>query len=123
MNKLNPDHDDPRYAAAPTGMYSPHCGLDRVLLNFSGAEYLTLLLQGQVRFVVFNTGVGGGGGNVVGDERTACVLCCFTCHLISHATQRHCLPAEALALVRYVDLDLWHSQASEQAKQGRAGQG
>lgn len=58
MNKLNPDHDDSRYASSPTGMYSPHCGLDRVLLNFSGAEYLTLLLQGQVRPVVV-LGCGG----------------------------------------------------------------
>ena len=49
VNELNPDHDDPRYTSSPTGMYTPHCGLDAVLLNFSGAEYLHLLLQGQVR--------------------------------------------------------------------------
>lgn len=44
MNELNDDFDHPVYST-PHGMYSPHCGLDSVMLNWSGAEYMYHFLQ------------------------------------------------------------------------------
>lgn len=68
VNELNEDHDNPLYST-PCGIYQPHCGLDEVLLSWSGAEYIYHFLKHN------------------------------------HTT----LPHEALAIVRYLELDLWHS--------------
>lgn len=67
-NELNDDFEHPLYST-PLGMYSPHCGLDDVLLNFSGAEYMY--------------------------------------HFLRH--NGSALPREALAMVRYADLDMWYA--------------
>ncbi|MBS1618019.1 MAG: Myo-inositol oxygenase [Bacteroidetes bacterium] len=44
FNELNPDMQDPRYNT-PTGMYEPHCGLDRLELAWGHDEYLYQVLK------------------------------------------------------------------------------
>ncbi|GIV32548.1 MAG: hypothetical protein KatS3mg031_0083 [Chitinophagales bacterium] len=44
FNALNPDMHDPRYNT-PTGMYTPGCGLDNLLLAWGHDEYLYQVLR------------------------------------------------------------------------------
>lgn len=45
LNALNPDQHDPRYnGGSPTGMYTPHCGLDRLLFAWGHDEYMYRML-------------------------------------------------------------------------------
>jgi inositol oxygenase len=44
FRSLNADEHDPRYNT-PTGMYGLHCGLDNVLLSWTGPEYMYFLLR------------------------------------------------------------------------------
>jgi len=44
VNELNEDYDNPLYTT-PCGIYHEHCGLDSVLLSWSGTEYAYHFLQ------------------------------------------------------------------------------
>ena len=44
FNALNLDRHDPRYNSSNTGMYEPHCGLDRLLFAWGHDEYMYRML-------------------------------------------------------------------------------
>jgi Myo-inositol oxygenase len=45
FRSINPDDGNPMYSAAATGMYEQHCGLSKVLLTWTGPEYMYHMLQ------------------------------------------------------------------------------